>query len=542
MDYTQGEFSIMNDTQTGNRLIDVLIVGAGPVGLTLACDLVRRGISFRIIDKQTVYPIGSRARGVSGRTREVFEDLGIINQLNAYIEPYLPTRFYDRNNNLVREVKRGHNPDTQPKPEKPYYNTIISQEHTEAVLREKLASYEVYVEMDCTLRGFTQQAQSVVAEVVHAGKSETIEARYLVGSDGGHSVVRKYADISFLGETWISECNLFGNVHVNGLAPHYWYFWNDPAWGMLALNPMIHSNGWFFAASLHLDESGAFPPPTVETLQHLFDERVNNLSIHFSNASYISIYQPNVRMVDRYRNGRVFLAGDAAHVHTPAGGQGMNTGIQDAYNLACKLAHVLHGAPEALLDTYQAERLPVAQAVLSSTTARIRAWSKFDSDDSTSGTQAMSNSLMGKDAFADVTQLSVTYRGGPLACDLDNATGIRAGDRAPDAPCVSAESGEQVRLFNLYRGTHLTMLLFGNQPVPQLPTNALDHIQLYRIIRPGETAGNDNHVLIDTEGHAYRAYGISDNALILVRPDGYVGLTAGSAPSQAITDYLSNVL
>ncbi|GHO97002.1 3-(3-hydroxyphenyl)propionate hydroxylase [Reticulibacter mediterranei] len=532
----------MNDTQTNNTLIDVLIVGAGPVGLTLACDLARRDISCRIIDKQTIYPIGSRARGVSGRTREVFEDLGIINQLNAYVEPYLPTRFYDRNNILVRETQRASSPNIQPKPEKPYYNVLISQEHTEAVLREKLASYGVYVEMGCTLTGFTQHAQSVVAEVVHAGKSETIEARYLVGCDGGHSVVRKYADISFLGETWIGECNLFGNVHVDGLNPNYWYFWNDPAWGMLALNPMIHSNGWFFSASLHLDESGAFPPPTVETLQRLFDERVNGLSIHFSNATYISTYQPNVRMVDRYRNGRVFLAGDAAHVHTPAGGQGMNTGIQDAYNLAWKLAHVLHGAPKSLLDTYQAERLPIAQNVLSSTTARIRAWSKFDSDDSTSGTQAISNSLLGKDAFADVTQLSVTYRGGPLACDLDHVTSIRAGDRAPDAPCVSVESGEQVRLFDLYRGTHFTLLLFGNQPAPQLPTSALDHIQLYRIIRSGETAGNNDHVLIDTEGHAYRAYGVSGDALILLRPDGYIGLTAGNAPSQAIIGYLNKVL
>jgi 2-polyprenyl-6-methoxyphenol hydroxylase-like FAD-dependent oxidoreductase len=531
----------MNHIQTSNTLIDVLIVGAGPVGLTLACDLARRGISCRIIDKQTTPPIGARARGVSGRTREVFEDLGIINQLSAYIEPYLLSRFYDRNNNLVREAKRESSSNRQP-PEKPYYNVLISQEHTEAVLRERLASYGVYVEMNCTLTGFTQHTQSVIAEVMHAGESETIEARYLVGCDGGHSMVRKYADISFLGETWTGECNLFGNVCVDGLDTNYWYFWTDPAWGLLALNPMIHSNGWFFSASLHRDESGAFPPPTVETLQHLFDEQVHNLSIHFSNATYISTYQPNIRMVNRYRNGRVFLAGDAAHVHTPAGGQGMNTGIQDAYNLAWKLAHVVHGAPEALLDTYQAERLPIAQDVLSSTTARIRAWSKLDSDESTSGTQAMTNTIQGKDTFADVTQLSVTYRGGPLACDLDDATGIRAGDRAPDAPCVAAESGEQVRLFDLYHGTHFTLLLFGNQPTPQLPTSALDHIRLYRIIRPDETTGSDNHVLIDTEEHAYRAYSVSGNALILVRPDGYVGLTAGSTNSQAIIDYLSNVL
>jgi hypothetical protein len=395
--------------------------------------------------------------------------------------------------------------------------------------------------MDCILIGFTQQVRSVVAEVVHAGKSETIEARYLVGCDGGHSVVRKYADISFLGETWLGECNLFGNAHVDGLAPDYWYFWTDPAWGMLALNPMIHNNGWFFSASLHPDESGAFPPSTIETLQRLFDERVNDLNVHFSNATYISTYQPNVRMVNRYRNGRVFLAGDAAHVHTPAGGQGMNTGIQDAYNLAWKLAHVLHGAPETLLDTYQAERLPVAQDVLSSTTARIRAWRKFDSGEN-SGTQAMSNALQGKDAFADITQLSVTYRGGPLACDLDDTTGIRAGDRAPDAPCIFAESGEQVRLFDLYRGTHFTLLLFGNQPAPQLPISTLDHLHIHRIIRPDETRGNDNHALIDSEGHAYRAYGVSGDALILVRPDSYVGLTAGNTPSQAIIDYLSKVL
>jgi hypothetical protein len=240
-------------------------------------------------------------------------------------------------------------------------------------------------------------------------------------------------------------------------------------------------------------------------------------------------------MVDRYRAGRIFLAGDAAHVHSAAGGQGMNTGIQDAYNLGWKLAQVLHGAPDTLLDTYQAERLPVAEGVLATTSRRHR---EFQSNFN----QAVNTLFAGKETYADVSQLSLTYRGSPLARDLDDTTGIRAGDRAPDALCTRVGSNEQVRLFDLFRGTHFTLLAFGEQPLPQLPEVYQGSLRAYSVVHPDKITATSDCTIIDSDGLAFRAYGITNNALILVRPDGYIGLTGGNNSQEPLIDYLRSVM
>ena len=204
------------------------------------------------------------------------------------------------------------------------------------------------------------------------------------------------------------------------------------------------------------------------------------------------------------------------------------TGVQ-----TCALPIFLNGAPDALLDTYEAERLPVAMHVLETSSARFQAFARPNST-----VQAISNALQGKDTFSDTTQLSVNYRGGPLSRDLDDTTGLRAGDRAPDAPCIYAENGELVRLFDVFRGTHFTLLIFGNRPAPQLPAIYDADLRAYTITRPDNTTLIDKHTLVDIDGHAHNAYGITSDALILVRPDGYIGLTGGTFDQQPIIDYL----
>ncbi len=494
-------------------IIDVLVVGAGPTGLMLACDLVRRGITCRVIDQEPTYHIGSRARGLSPRSMELFDDLGLIEEIFANGSRRIGTRFYDGDSRIIREVTMASNPAAQPTPDVPYRNSpVISQHRTEAILRDYLGRYNVEVELDSTLTSLTQDAASVVASVQHADKMEEIRARYLVGCDGGSSTVRKSAGISFQGETWEEGYLFLGSISVNGLDPDYMHQWVDPTRGMLmVLDPMPREGNWWFGAGLSPEEYHTLPISSLEraseTLQYLFDERIGLPGVRFSNAKWLSTYRPNVRMIDHFRNGRVFLAGDAAHVHSPAGGQGMQTGLQDAYNLGWKLAYVLAGAPDALLDTYEAERLPV-----------------------------------GKDSFSDTTQLSVNYRGGPLSRDLDEATGIRAGDRAPDATCIWAENGELVRLFDVFRGTHFTLLAFGNRPAPQFPAVYDADLRAYTITRPDNTTIIDKHTLIDIDGHAYHAYGITGDALILVRPDGYVGLTGENTDAQPVIDYLHDVI
>ena len=279
------------------------------------------------------------------------------------------------------------------------------------------------------------------------------------------------------------------------------------------------------------------PTASVETLQRLFDEHIGMLGVRLNDPIWVSVHQSNKRMVDRYRSGRVLLAGDAAHVGVFFG---MQTGIQDAYNLGWKLAFVLLGAPDALLDTYQAERLPVAQEDLAAGGVAVGAQAVANA--LLKGTSAEQKSAPVTPNAAIITQLGITYRGSRLSRDLDDTTGIRAGDRAPDAPCVSATSGEKVRLFDLFRGTHFTLLVFGDQPVPPLPDVSPGSLRAYAVIHAGSTTVTTSHTLIDSDGYASHAYGVTGDALILVRPDGYIGLTGGSTDLQPISNYLRDII
>jgi 2-polyprenyl-6-methoxyphenol hydroxylase-like FAD-dependent oxidoreductase len=522
------EMLVMSEKQ----ILDVLIIGAGPVGLTLAIDLARRNVSCRILEQSPTYQIGTRGRGISLRTQQVFDDLGILEALQSYDEGMPPTRNYEQGK-LINEVDMASLFPPASPPYRPFL--MINQEHIEAVLRARLASYGKSVELGTQLVSFTQDAERMIAQVTHAGKAEEIQARYLVGCDGGHSTVRKGAGIPFLGETWDEEHFLFANVHANGLDTSVTHNWGNPFEGGLNMQWMSHSQTWFLGAMVAPDERGELPSPTLEAVQQVFAERSGMPEVHLSDPQWITLWRPTIRMVDRYRAGRIFVAGDAAHVHSAAGGQGMNTGIQDAYNLGWKLAQALGGAPDSLLDTYQAERLPVAAGVLASSSLRHR---EFERDFN----QALGTLFAGKETFADPTQLSLTYRGSSLARDLDDATGIRAGDRAPDVTCVRAGSGEQVRLYDLFRGPHFTLLVFGDQPTFPLPTADENALRVYTIARLENTGENANHTLVESEGQASRAYGIRGDALILIRPDGYIGLAGGTISQEPLIDYLREVI
>ncbi|MEU5870399.1 FAD-dependent monooxygenase [Glycomyces sp. NPDC047369] len=491
---------------------EVVIVGAGPVGLTLACDLARRGVDVRIIDRADAFQVGTRARGVRARTQEVFEDLGVLDALREHAEAPGASRFYDADGNVVREVVMY---DAPPVPGAPYPGSLMAgQQFTEAVLRERLASYGVAVELGGEFTGFTEDGDGVTAIFRHRGWKEEIRARYLVGCDGAGSTVRKRAGISFLGETWERQRMLFGNLTVDGLDDSVAHLWAAGPGGMLTLAPMPKSGRWFFTAPLPAEGGGE--PVSVEAFADIFAERVGLPGVAFRDPVYLSVYQVNLRMVDRYRAGRVLLAGDAAHVHPPAGGQGMNTGVQDAYNLGWKLARVVRGAPESLLDTYEEERMPVARHVLDTTAARGRHWAAAGA---AQVADRMVGTFEGKDPFSDVSGLSLHYRGSSLARQLDEAIGVRAGDRAPDAYGTDAATGEPVRLFDLFRGPHFTLLLFGSRPAPAVDGG----------VRVHRTAGAE----------AYERYGVKDDGLVLVRPDGYIALAGGAWDDRSVADYLA---
>ncbi|WP_248960315.1 FAD-dependent oxidoreductase [Sphaerisporangium perillae] len=459
---------------------DVLIVGAGPTGLTLALDLARRGAGFRIVDKAPEEFRGSRGKGLQPRTLEIFDDLGVIDDILATGEVYPPMRV--RVGRIPLFQSRMHKR-KDPTPAVPYpMVTMQPQWRTEKILRDRLAEFGGKVEQGAELISFEQDGHGVTATL---GTGETIRARYLVGTDGGRSLVRKTLGIGFEGTTRKEERILIGDVRVTGIGRDHIHAWFRPGRGLVVLFPMAGTDTFQFVAPL---PPGAGYALTLDGYRRVLAERSLLGSVEVTELLWSSLYQVNIRMADRYRAGRVLLAGDAAHVHSPAGGQGLNTGVQDAYNLGWKLARVLDGAPESLLDTYEEERKPVAAHVL--------------------GLSTMLHDKRSHKRDEETQQLLLGYRGGSLA------SGERAGDRAPDARCHLAD-GTPVRLFDLFRGPHFTVLTSG--PVPRFD-------------------GVRSHEIGDWE-RIRDAYG--DERHVLVRPDGYIALTTSSADELAA--YLARV-
>ena len=496
----------------------MLIVGAGPTGLALACVLARRGAALRIIDKTSEYFTGSRGKGLQPRSLEVLEDLGAIDRILANGRFHLPFRGYDGATVLGDHDMHA---DRFPTPDVPYASPlIIPQWRVEQILRERLAEYGGRVELSTELIGFEQNGDGVTATLDRPDGTEQLTAEYMVGADGGRSFVRKQLGVGFEGETWTSERMLIGDVQVDGLDREHWHSWPKHAAGWVALCPLPSTDSFQFQAQIAADEPDE---PALERFQQIIDERTGRRDIRLHDATWMSLYRANVRMVDRYRVGRVFLAGDAAHVHSPAGGQGMNTGIQDAYNLGWKLGEVLAGASCELLDTYEEERLPIAAELLGITTKLHRA--------------SFTGTLKEPRRGPETLQLGLNYRGRSLARDeRDSPASVQAGDRAPDAPCQDA-TGKPIRLFDLFRGPHFTLLGFGRG----VATTGLS-VHAYTILRAEELAGTPaaGTSIVDTAGHAYGAYDVAAGTLVLVRPDGYIGLITGSA--DRVPEYLVAML
>jgi 2-polyprenyl-6-methoxyphenol hydroxylase-like FAD-dependent oxidoreductase len=519
----------------------VLVVGAGPTGLTLACDLARRGAPVRLVEQSTMHAVGSRAKGVQPRSLEVFDDLGVVDAVLAAGERRMRFRRFHGSQVLGEHETC---PDRAPTPGIPYEcGLLVPQWAVERILRERLASLGGRVELGTSLSHFTQDADGVRATLTGAGGVEEARASYLVGCDGGRSTVRKALGIAFVGETRETEQAAIADVRVDGLERDAWHMWLDPERGVgVMLCPLPGTDAWQFqgAADAAEGETGGgaasrtYRPPTLETLQRTFDRYAGMPGVRLRDATWLSTYRVNVRMAERFRADRVFLAGDAAHVHSIAGGLGMNTGIQDAYNLGWKLALVLAGdAAPALLDSYEAERIPIAAWTLSVSSERQRAV--------IAAARAMDG---GVDAglTKDTTQLGLHYRRSALAGGGGTAGALQPGDRAPDARCRTRD-GVETRLFDAFRGPHATLIGFGARtasPLADIGRAQGARVRACAILQPGEALPADAPAtLVDVRTEAADCYGRSDGDLVLVRPDGYVAAIDHDAEPRRITRWLA---
>ena len=480
--FTESEFTVM-------------IAGAGPTGLALAIDLARRGVPFRLVEKSADPYYGSRGKGLQPRTLEILEDLGVLDRFRKFGADYPELLIHRPDGGTL--TRRMAEPQA-PTPAVPYPNGLmVPQWRTGELLAQRLAELGGQVELGVEVTGFTQDDHGVH---VTLSTGERVTTSYLVGADGGRSTIRRQLGVGFAGETSDTERMLIADVRLTGLDRDHWHVWPgaEPGSLRLGLCPLPGTEDFQLTAPLAEDTSPAGLQRLVDAVQP---------GVTLTHVGWTSLYRVNIRMVDRYRVGRVFLAGDAAHVHSPAGGQGLNTGIQDAFNLGWKLA----AGDDALLDTYEAERMPVAAGVLGISTRLLRRQTTNAED------------AMRRDDPA-LRQLSLNYRGGPLADGPDTGTGrVRAGDRAPDAPCGP------VRVFDLLRGPHWTLLVF-DAPEADLPAETPD-LRIHHIVRPGAPAAPG--ALVDIDGHAHDAYDVTGPAQILVRPDNYLrSVTAPAGPGR----------
>ncbi|MDT7846685.1 FAD-dependent oxidoreductase [Streptomyces justiciae] len=490
------------------HVIDVLVVGAGPSGSAVAIDLVRRGLDVRIVDRSPHAFDGSRAKGIQPRSLEVLEDLGALDEVLAGGSVYPKLGLHAG----PLAVPWKMFPHKEASADVPYPNTwLIPQFRTDRALHARLSELGLKVEFGRELTELTQGEDIVVATVAGADGTEEIVARYVVGADGGSSAVRKQLGIGFVGTTHESDRMLIVDASVTGLARDRWHMWPGLGGKLIGACPLPHSDMFQWMIRLAPDEK---PPSRKDDILRRIHDHTRNRRIQLHDIHWTSVFRPNIRLAENYGQGRVFLAGDAAHVHTPAGAQGLNTGVQDAYNLGWKLGQVLAGADPALLDTYEAERQPIAAGVLGLSTAKWGGIAKLDP----------SSMKRGKDE----QQLALTYYGGPLApADGMRTATLRVGDRAPDAELLGAE-GLSTRLFDVLRGPDFTALAYGPGAARDLeqlvwPTTGA---QLRRLA-VGPVA-KDGFAFSDAKHMLRRAYGLTGDTLLLIRPDGYIGHIATS--------------
>ncbi|MFI1917825.1 FAD-dependent monooxygenase [Nocardia sp. NPDC020380] len=491
---------------------EVLIIGAGPVGLTLACDLTRRGVACHLIEREAAPGRASKAKGIQSRSQEVLDDLGAIDYVARHGVANLPVRYHDSSGSFEDRPTLGI-----PAPARfhtPYPDMLwIGQFDVEHALRDRLSELGGSVEYGAEAVDLVQDSDRVAVTVRTADGERTIEARYAVGTDGGKSVTRRLIDRPLEGETREWERWYLGDVTVPGLPRDRVHIWTSAA-GMLVLTPLPNSDIWQFQNPILTDADPA--APSLELYQQLLDDR--NAGITLTSATWLSIYRVNVRMVSDYRRGRILLAGDAAHVHSPAGGQGMNTGIQDAYNLGWKLGAVINGASPDLLDTYSAERIPVARTVLEMSTKKL----DRVADGSNGDIAAVSSAL---DELADdmTTGLGIHYGDQFEPRTADHPI---TGDRAPNATGLRASefTGD---LFDLTRGPQWTLLAFdtGSEATTLIEHAGSADLHAYRIT---STPGDG---ILDADGEFQRFYTPEPGELILIRPDGYLAARVADTAS-----------
>lgn len=490
---------------------EVLVVGAGPVGLTAAADLARRGIRSRVIDQAVGPSTTSKAIAIQPRTLEVFHRMGIVDEILARGFVVGAGNFYWHGRSLARiDFKQLDS----------RYGFIVDlpQNETEEVLLEHLVRNGITVERETRLVRLEQDEAGVDVEVVRPGGAEKIRCSYVVGCDGAYSTVRHALDLKFAVSP-NPESLVLGDAEVDWLYPSELHIFIDPD-GFLACFPLPGSR-FRLIADVTVQEpvsgpaAGRPPKATPERFREIIRKRAD-ADANVREVTWLAGFRIQRQVVEQYGKGRVFVAGDAAHVPSPAGGQGMNTGIQDACNLAWKIQIALRGdASAGLLESYSAERGPVGRSVVAL------------SDRLSNATVADLPTLVHQ-----ISEIGINYRESPIVAeDWNGGAGPEPGDRAP--------------LIEGLDGTSHHMLLFTSDD-PDL--RALAEVQRLathgficpRLITPRPVSWNEPQIP-DESGALHAKFGARSPCVYLVRPDGYIGYRGSPPDAKRVASYLETI-
>jgi 2-polyprenyl-6-methoxyphenol hydroxylase-like FAD-dependent oxidoreductase len=511
---------------------DVLIVGAGPTGLMLANQLGRRGVSAMIVDRHSGPAQQTRAMAVHARTLEIYSKLGIAeralelgrrgNGANMWVEGKQTARI------PLGDIGRSVSPFP--------FVLMLGQDDNERIMGDHLRNWGIAVQWNTELIAVEQEPGYVTATLRQSdGSIRKVKAAYVAGCDGGRSAVRELSGITFPGAPYEHVFFVADTEATGPMVPEELnvYLWRD---GFHLFFPMRGKDRWRVIGILPKKLRGR-DDLTFEELSPAIRQEAG-ADLAFKECSWFSIYRIHHRAAEKFRDRCCFLLGDAAHVHSPMGGQGMNTGLQDAYNLAWKLALVVKDrANAALLDTYEAERIPVAQRLLNTTD---RAFRLLVSDTWLAGLLrtrilarmaafAMTFERPKQLAFRTISQTGIAYRESSLSKMLPGLPydAPRAGERFPWLQLKWRENGPVEDLFQKLDDTRYNLIVLG-QPAASV-----------KALLPDDLLGT--HVIPD-DPHNTREFAraqISGPAFYLLRPDGHIGFAGTRLDPAAISRYLA---
>ena len=522
--------------------IDVLIVGAGPSGLMIACQLAINNVPFRIIDKNEDHTTQSRALVIQARSMEIFDQMGISEKAihRGKIAKAIGAFFNGKKVLRVTVNDMGKGLTKFP------YLLMLEQSHTEKILVDFLKEHGHEIERTTQLKNITQSLGEVISVLKRGdGKEETIKTKYVIGADGAHSIVREQLNIAFAGKTYhqslfVLDCSAEVDL------PHDEMYLTFSSTALGGFFPLTNGR-WRILGNIPAELEGK-EEITFDDVEKNFAKRIH-MNVKLYDPQWISAYHSHHRYASTFRRQKCFLIGDAAHIHSPVGAQGMNTGLQDAYNLAWKLTLVLSGkAKDSLLDTYTEERISIARNLVRTTDRVFNLITSANIFLKTFRLYIIPVALKlitpifqklkfaQRFAFKRISEIEISYRKNSLSQNASLGKfpnqAPKPGDRLPFIQFKEA-GGNETTIQEKAKGSFFCFFIFSDN-IPK---------EIITVIKPFEDFFSVATIPFTEQTKIlYKEFGIKKTGCYLIRPDRYIAYRANKFDDDHLAKYLSQFL